>query len=71
MNLDFFGLQIESHSPNGSCDFTGPKKVSIHGPNRPRNEKNLPEKVMHGAVKFIGALIVITCIKFDTLPVSM
>ena len=27
-------------SPNGSCDFTGPKKVSIHGPNRPRNEKN-------------------------------
>ena len=33
---------------------------SIHGPNRPRNEKNPPEKKMHGAVKFIGALIVIT-----------
>ena len=51
--------------------FHVPKNVSIHGPNRPRNEKNPPEKVMHGAVKFIGALIVITCIKFDTLPVSM
>ena len=35
-----------------------PKKVSIHGPNHPRNEKNPPEKIMHGAVKFIGALIV-------------
>ena len=35
-----------------------PKKVSIHGPNRPRNEKNPPKKIMHGAVKFIGALIV-------------
>ena len=33
---------------------------SIHGPNRPRNEKNPPEKKMHGAVKFTGALIVIT-----------
>ena len=36
-----------------------PKKVSIHGPNHPRNEKNPPEKIMHGAVKFKGALIVI------------
>ena len=24
----------------------------------PRNEKNPPEKIMHGAVKFIGALII-------------
>ena len=40
-----------------SCHLE-PKKVSIHGPNRPRNEKNQPEKIMHGAVKFIGALIV-------------
>ena len=48
----------KSHSPNGSCNFMGPKKVSIHGPNRPRNEKNPPEKIMPGAVKFIGALIV-------------
>ena len=31
-------------SPNGSCDFTGPKKVSIHGPNRPRNEKKSARK---------------------------
>ena len=44
----------------GSCDFMGPKKVSIHGPNRPRNEKNPPEKIMHVADKFIGALIVIS-----------
>ena len=29
-----------------------------NGPNRPRNEKNPPEKIMHVAVKFIGALIV-------------
>ena len=48
----------KSHSPNGSFDFTGPKKVLIHGPNRPRNEKNRPEKIMHGSDKFIGALIV-------------
>ena len=29
-------------------------------PKRPRNEneRNQPEKIMHGAVKFIGALIV-------------
>ena len=33
--------------------------LNFFGPNRPRNEKNPPEKIMHGAVKFIGALIVI------------
>ena len=34
------------------------KKSRVPGPNPPRNEKNPPEKIMHGAVKFIGALIV-------------
>ena len=47
--LDFFGLQISWAS----------KKSRVPGPNPPRNEKNPPEKIMHGAVKFIGALIVI------------
>ena len=37
-----------------------PKKVSIHEPNHPCNEKIPPEKIMRGAVKFTGALIVIT-----------
>ena len=36
----------------------GAQKSLIHGPNRTRNEKNPPEKIMQGAVKFIGALIV-------------
>ena len=48
-------LGSKSHSPNGSCNFKDPKKVSIHGPNPPRNEKNPPEKIIHGTVKFIGA----------------
>ena len=40
----------------------GPKKVSSSRAqsNPPRNEKNPPEKIMHGADKFIGALIVNT-----------
>ena len=29
-----------------------------HERSTPRNEKNPPEKITHGAVKFIGALIV-------------
>ncbi len=39
--------------------------LDFFGPNRPRNEKNLPEKIMHGAVKFMGALIVNICIVND------
>ena len=41
--------------------FHGPQKRLDSWPNRPRNEKNPPEKIMHGAVKFIGALIVNSC----------
>ena len=55
MNFDFFGPQMSF----ATLVPFGAQKVSIHGPNRPRNEKNPPEKIMHGAVKFVGALIVI------------
>ena len=60
MNLDFIGPQIARAA--GSGDFPEPNKVSIHGPNPPRNEKNPPEKITHGAVKFLGTLIVILCV---------
>ena len=43
-----------------STQAIGPMNLNFFGPNGPRNEKNLPEKIIHGAVKFIGALIVIT-----------
>ena len=36
----------------------GPVNLDFFGPNRTRNEKNQPEKIMLGAVKFTGALIV-------------
>ena len=54
-------LGSKSHSPNGSCDFTDPKKVSIHvGPIALVMKKIRLKKIMHGSVKFIDALIVIT-----------
>ena len=39
-------------------------QIHLFWPNRPRNEKNPPEKIMHRAVKFIGALIVRLEIRF-------
>ena len=42
----------------------GPVNLDFFGPNRTRNEKNQPEKIMHGAVKFTGALIVILATLF-------
>ena len=49
----FFGL-VKSHELLGECDLE-PKKVEIHGPNPPSNGKKLSEKIIHGAIKFIGA----------------
>ena len=47
-----------------TCKFNGlvhlgPKKVEIRGPNPPRFENCPPEKIMHRAVKFTGALVVL------------
>ena len=48
-------LGPKSHSPDGSCDFMGSKKVSIPGPNPPCNVLARMNNITHGAVKFTGA----------------